>query len=274
MKKRHTGLIVFLVVLFVLLLIPVSAFCYLKFCGFSAATLRADFDPDAPYTETAWYLENGTTRVRLAESDLYWLAEHYGYDKATEGLPAGVEIQAFAVKLRDGGLDIALDAAYGILPIPLKVSGDAAFANGAVDLTVTEAWLGKWISLPLDKLIAYGVPMTFSLDMEELDLKTDIVKMEFGADAIIVEKRFPTGFLERISESFYGDSPIATAIWAYEGDGAKGDAGIDALTSLGYDPTSERVASVSQKLLAREDVPDATARLLALSADSTARAVR
>lgn len=233
-KKRHTGRTILLVFLAILILIPVSVYCYLSFLGFHAGEKYAAYDPDAAYAGAPVFQADGTVDVALSEQDVYWIIDHYHVMDDVEAT-VGKLLKAYAVELKEGGIVLYADAKLlGFLPIPLKVTADASCNGSTVDLTVTDIHLGQWISVPTEKLSQFGVEKEMSFDLNDLDFRSKITGAQFLEKQVIVSERFMKEF-SRDMLSAVTKSGVAHGLYLYEGESVLAEEPMMG-TALGADP--------------------------------------
>lgn len=218
-KKRHIGRTIFIVILVLILLIPVLAYAYLALMGFSPEAMRAadthgDHIQGEPYPIMRQYAEDGSITIYLTENELYRIADEYEADALIrENLPDFLSIKAWSFQLRDGGLDLYADAqAFGFLPLPLHAGADAAFERGLVAATLKEVHLGKWLSIPMDKLRSLGLPESFDIELDQGGAHDKVQSLVFRADGVELTDRVLKSILPGI---FQEAKPLAEAFGVY-----------------------------------------------------------
>ena len=218
-KKRHVGLTILIVVLAIIVLIPVSAFCYLQFGGWDPEQMHAADAAKAPYQGTAKFLSDGVVEVPLGNNDVYWLAGQYDVEQALEDEGLGKLVRAYALEIEQDGLTLYVDARLGFVPIPLKIRTDAVCSKQSVDLTIREIRLGKLVTVPLEKLAAFDVPERFSIDLDDIVENSKITEIAFEPGRAVIQLQFMEEFapdaLSAIRRTGY-----AQALYIYEGEKA------------------------------------------------------
>ncbi len=255
-KKKNPAIVILCVILGSILLLPVLAYAYLALLGFGPDKMRADYDSSALYGGNTTYLANGDVTFTLDENELYWVMDQYDLmGQLTQVLGNMATVDSPAVQLKEGGFDLFADAtAFGFLPVPLKISCGAAFSSNKITLTVEEARLGKWIKVPLDKL---GIEDTFEIDMSEL--KSEIIAVEFGQDAVAVTERFLSEWIDEPAKDL---DALASEICLYALGGDSGDALVNLCSQPGGVSVEELFGAVS----AAANPTDAVGDLFAMAA--------
>lgn len=187
-KRGHVLGTVLLILLILILLVPVAVYGYLALCGFHPAAMRANCDPEAPYSGERTYAADGSVTVVLTESDLYRLADAQDAEALlSEYLPPFLSVRAWSIALRDGGFDAYADGrVLGFVPVPVKAAADASFEKGTLTVKLREVWLGKWLSVPMEKLIALGLPETIELELNDGTEGAKIRQIAFAGRGISI----------------------------------------------------------------------------------------
>ena len=216
-KKRHIGLSILILILALIPFIPIAGFGYLSLCGFHPAKMRTDLDTASAYQETVSIRSDGTVDIPITNVDCYFLLDQYKI--VEEYLPSSISdmLKAYAVELKEGGFNLYVDATVlGFIPLPLKFSVAAAYqSNHILRAKIDGVWIGKWISVPLDKLESMGVTEPLELDLDEFDSSGKITNVQFLPEHAVVSDAYMGGFSKELF-SVIQESGIAQTLCIYE----------------------------------------------------------
>ncbi len=265
-KKKHILLTILLVILALILLIPAALYAYLSYDHFHIGDMRAGYDPEAPYAGEAVYLSSGDVEFSLDTEDLYWLIDEYELMDSLN-LP-GVACTDFAVEIGDDALTLYADMKLlGFLPVPLKAelsvrTGDALY------LSVESVRIGKWIEVPIEKLMEYGLESEYEIAFDDLLEDTQIRSVRFENGRIVIVVPFLDDFSRKIGPDMTADTLL---LYGAEADGAIQSAS----ACYRAEKVADRIQIIEEYAAAAQQPVEAMARLLALSdADAAAKAVK
>ena len=253
-KKRHAGRTILLILLAIVLLIPAAAYGYLTLCGFHPAEMRENAAVTEARALERRYAADGSVTVRLGESELYRLGEAYEADKRIEeALPDFVAVEAWSVALRAGGADVYADGRlWGFVPVPVRVSADVSFEKGDLTVIVREVRLGKWLSLPLERLYGFGLPEKIEVSLNSGADNEKLQNIVFTANGVEVTDRV----LDALLPGIYLDArPYAKMLTAYGLDLPDASALIETAAQL-VEPEVKNADLC--RMLAESDDPDRT----------------
>lgn len=216
MREKHVGRTVFLIILAVLLLLPAAAYGYLALSDFDEAIPLAEIETVAakPYDGERTVASDGAVTVLLDAADVCWLINEYGLLDELAAYSQTIALRSAGVSFFEGGLALyAKGKVLGFLPLPVRVSADADFANGDLRLTVRDVTVGKWIHVAPEKLASFGVDEVITVDAGEVGLdRNGTREIRFLQEGVQVTR---TKLGSLLSDVFPSTRAVAKALAAY-----------------------------------------------------------
>ncbi len=186
MKPGVKALLIVCIVLFVLVGLPLI---YLSAFGGACDNTDALLQQaPMPFAERyAFSAEDKTVSIAVDKGDLYWAAAQEGlFDQDGEiarSLAAvGLTLRGTGISIDEGGITLTVKLLYQkLFPAPIRLRLTLENKGAEITAHVTEARLGKWIPLPVERLIPDL--LTYTLDGGELHSRLEklrSVTMEEG----------------------------------------------------------------------------------------------
>ncbi len=199
-RKKHTGLVILLVFLAILILIPVGAYVFLSCTQFGGDGVALADYANAPYTGEAELSADGTASVLLKEADVYWIAAQNGAEDVLKLLPKEITLLWWRAQLTDGGVDIyAKGTALGFIPVSVKANIAMSESGGVITAAPMTFMLGTKLTIAADKLYKYGLQPSYETTLEEIGLPSRVTSVTFDADAVRVNESFDAATFEYLA---------------------------------------------------------------------------
>lgn len=206
---------VFLTPVLLGLLAAIVLFCILQFSGFPMGDVEEALarPPLSMGERYAFHAEEKTVDIRLDRADLLFLSQQpdmpFSIDFIRgEANKYGLAIHAYDAEPTDGGVNILLDAAaFGIVPLPVKV--ETAVYGDKTDfvLNIEKIWLTSRVSMTPRQLMALleqpFVETDFNFRISGEDIHPRLANMtaaQFTKDAVVITCALTAGeFREALS---------------------------------------------------------------------------
>lgn len=266
-KKKHVGLKVYLVILFILILIPVLIYCYLRF-----STFESEKPVIFEEAGTAELMDDGSMVVRMTACDLQeFYADYYKADVDEELSSFGfISVNGLSFFVRDGAPVIYADVELlGVIPLHLKAEADFSVANDVATAELHQVKIGKWITLSKEKLQKLGIGGERTIELEQ-KIGAEITSLTLEGDGA----RLEVGDFGLRNAAVFLRDEVASRSRVFQYLSQDLDSVPDCILSAYNLSTARAVSdgSFADSLLKDEVPADTYLRLLACVSDETAKA--
>lgn len=266
-KKKHVGLTVFLIVLAILIMIPASIYCYLRF-----STFESEKPVVAEERGTAAVQKDGSLLIDMTGFDFQeFIADYYKEDIDQELSSYGLfTVDDTVFNVSGSELTVFADATvFNAIPLHLKGLVGFSVAEDVASFDVRQVKIGKWITLSKEKLMKYGLEDSYSFEIEK-KLGTSMTSLELdGEGAKLTLKDY--GFEKALSLLLLNDLyPRSRVLQFLSADVST----VPKCLLATYDKSSGKRAELGyfQKIVMKaDDATEEYLRLLACAQDSTAK---
>ena len=236
MKKKHTGLIVFFVILAIIILIPVAAYIYLSKSSFEIDDIYSI--PGRPtLSETERFSVDAaadTMDVRLNKSDTAFIViDVMDLDELkTELEEYDIVYDRIGLSVDDGYVDLEFNAMWkDFLPLPVRVCFDPVAKGTELEFKLEKICLGPKLRLGGSIVRFIGDIAEVTADMTEYcSIFSDMVKADADDDILTVTIAEPLKWLTKDTadsmrmifwNDYIGTDPLEELISAIENGDAE-----------------------------------------------------